>query len=182
MAIPIEPSAVVGAVDGKHEMRYPPRGNCRGLAGGERACRADARSACPRAADFPRRSRRPIGKPTWPRPFARWKPRRRKACGSESDVAVGALRMLYLLAGRRDDAMRPLPASPKSTQEYWTSQVYGLATWMDADKTPDPARRAAEAKRILTEAVNQLGRRPAVDRPKPDLLLVGAVPTDRSKQ
>ncbi len=81
-----------------------------------------------------------------------------KGSASESDVAVQArLRMLYLLAGRRDDAMRPLPAAPKSTQEYWTSQVYGLATWMDADKTPDPARRAAEAKRILTEAVNQLG-------------------------
>lgn len=28
---------------------------------------------------------------------------------------------------------------------------------MDAEKTPDPARRAAEAKRILSEAVHQLG-------------------------
>jgi hypothetical protein len=81
-----------------------------------------------------------------------------KGSASETDVASQArLRMLYLLAGRRDDAMRPLPAAPRATQEYWSSQIYGLATWMDAEKTPDPARRAAEAKRILSEAVNQLG-------------------------
>ena len=83
-----------------------------------------------------------------------------KGSASESDVTLQArLRMLYLLAGRRDEAMRPLPAAPRATQEYWTSQIYGLATWMDAEKTPDPARRAAEAKRILSEAVNQLGDR-----------------------
>ena len=82
------------------------------------------------------------------------------AAGSknESDVALQArLRMLYLLAGRRDDAMRPLPAAPKPTQDYWTSQIYGLSTWMDSERTPDPARRAAETKRILSEALNQLG-------------------------
>jgi hypothetical protein len=76
---------------------------------------------------------------------------------SENDIALQArLRMLYLLAGRRDDAMRPLPAAPQATQDYWSSQIYGLATWMDAEKTPDPARRAAETKRILSEALNQL--------------------------
>ncbi len=76
----------------------------------------------------------------------------------ENDIALQArLRMLYLLAGRRDDAMRPLPAAPRATQEYWSSQIYGLATWMDTERTPDPARRAAETKRILSEALNQLG-------------------------
>jgi hypothetical protein len=77
---------------------------------------------------------------------------------SENDIALQArLRMLYLLAGRRDDAMRPLPAAPRATQEYWSSQIYGLSTWMDSERTPDPARRAAETKRILGEALNQLG-------------------------
>jgi len=76
---------------------------------------------------------------------------------SESDVALQArLRMLYLLAGRRDDAMRPLPAAPQAAQDYWSSQIYGLSTWMDAEKTPDSGRRAAETKRILGEALAQL--------------------------
>ena len=77
---------------------------------------------------------------------------------SEKDIALQArLRMLYLLAGRREDAMRPLPSAPRATQDYWSSQIYGLSTWMDSERTPDPARRAAETKRILGEAVKQLG-------------------------
>jgi hypothetical protein len=76
----------------------------------------------------------------------------------ENDIALQArLRMLYLLAGRRDDAMRPLPSAPQATQEYWSSQIYGLSTWMDAEKTPDASRRAAETKRILSEALGSLG-------------------------
>ena len=76
----------------------------------------------------------------------------------ENDIALQArLRMLYMLAGRRDDAMRPLPSAPRATQDYWSSQIYGLSTWMDSERTPDPARRAAETKRILGEAVKQLG-------------------------
>jgi hypothetical protein len=65
--------------------------------------------------------------------------------------------MLYLLAGRRDDAMRPLPSAPQATQDYWSSQIYGLSTWMDSEKTPDTGRRAAETKRILSDALTQLG-------------------------
>jgi hypothetical protein len=77
---------------------------------------------------------------------------------NESDIALQArLRMLYLLAGRRDDAMRPLPTAPQATQDYWSSQIYGLSTWMDSEKTPDSGRRAAETKRILSEALAQLG-------------------------
>jgi hypothetical protein len=77
---------------------------------------------------------------------------------TESDIALQArLRMLYLLAGRRDDAMRPLPAASPAAQDYWSSQIYGLSTWMDAEKTPDGSRRAGETKRILSEALSQLG-------------------------
>ena len=82
-----------------------------------------------------------------------------------SDVALQArLRMLYLLAGRRDDAMRPLPAAPQAAQDYWSSQIYGLSTWMDAEKTPDNGRRAAQTKRILDEALAQFERDRAADR------------------
>ena len=77
---------------------------------------------------------------------------------NESDIALQArLRMLYLLAGRRDDAMRPLPAAPQAAQDYWSSQIYGLSTWMDAEKTPDSGQRAAETKWFLTKAMAQLG-------------------------
>ena len=77
---------------------------------------------------------------------------------SENDIALQArLRMLYMLAGRRDDAMRPLPSAPPETQDYWNSQINGLSTLIDSEKTPDPARRAAETKRILGDALKQHG-------------------------
>jgi hypothetical protein len=76
----------------------------------------------------------------------------------ENDIALQArLRMLYMLAGRREDAMRPLPSAPKATQDYWNSQINGLSTWMDSERTPDPARREAETKRILSGAAKQIG-------------------------
>ena len=77
---------------------------------------------------------------------------------NENDVALQArLRMLYLLAGRRDDALTPIPAAAPAMQDYWSKQIFGLATWLDTDKTPDAARRAAETKRVLNEAIVRLG-------------------------
>ena len=74
------------------------------------------------------------------------------------DVALQArLRMLYLLAGRREDALQPIPKATPAFQDYWSKQLYGLDTWLDANRTPDSARRAAETKRILGEAVERLG-------------------------
>ena len=77
---------------------------------------------------------------------------------SDHDLALEArLRMLYLLAGRRDDAMRPLSAAPPAAQDYWSKQIFGLATWLDTERNPDATRRAAETKRILSEALGRLG-------------------------
>ena len=67
------------------------------------------------------------------------------------------LRMLYLLAGRRDDAVRPIPAIAPATQEFWSKELFGLATWLDAEATPDATTRAVEAKQLLAEAVTRLG-------------------------
>jgi len=67
------------------------------------------------------------------------------------------LRMLYLLAGRRDDAFRPIAAAPPCVQDYWTKQLYALDKWLDAERTPDAMRRAAEAKQALVEAAARLG-------------------------
>ena len=79
---------------------------------------------------------------------------------AKSDTAVAQqayLRMLYLLAGRRNDALSPIPGASPAAQDYWSKQLYGLATWLDTDHTPDGARRAAETKRILSEAMMRLG-------------------------
>jgi hypothetical protein len=74
------------------------------------------------------------------------------------DVAkLAQLKMLYLLAGRREAAMQPLPTVEPAMQEFWTKELYGLATWLDTQRNPDAAGRAAEAKRALDEALSRLG-------------------------
>lgn len=67
------------------------------------------------------------------------------------------LRMLYLLAGRRDDAVRPIPSLAPALDAFWSAQLYGLSTLLDANRTPDATRRAEETKRILGDAVTWLG-------------------------
>lgn len=67
-----------------------------------------------------------------------------------------ALRLMYLAAGRRDDAMRPIPGVPPAMQDFWSSEVFGLATLLDSRRTPDRRDRAAEAKRLLGEAAAKL--------------------------
>ena len=67
------------------------------------------------------------------------------------------LRMLYVLAGRRDDALKPIPSAPPAMQEFWSKELYGLSTLLDSEKTPDAVRRAAESKQIFAEALSRLG-------------------------
>ena len=76
---------------------------------------------------------------------------------SQEDISRHAqLRMIYLLAGRREDALSPIPTIAPSMQEFWSKELFGLSTWLDTRNTPD-AWRAAETKRTLAEAVRQLG-------------------------
>jgi len=77
---------------------------------------------------------------------------------TQDDIARHVrLRLLYLSAGRRDAAIQPIPAAPPATQEFWSKELYGLATWLDTQRTADAERRAAETKRILDEALCRLG-------------------------
>lgn len=77
---------------------------------------------------------------------------------TETEVARHAyLRLLCLAAGRRDDALRPIPSVPPGTQEFWASELYGLERWLNVERTADPADRAAEAKKSLDEAASRLG-------------------------
>ena len=67
------------------------------------------------------------------------------------------LRMLYAAAGRREDAARPIPDAAPATQQFWSKELEGLGTWLDAEQVPDPVRRAVEAKPALAEALAKLG-------------------------
>lgn len=67
------------------------------------------------------------------------------------------LRMLYLAADRRYDAVRPISGASLTEQEFWSEQLYGLATYLDADRNADPERRAAEARRHFDDALTRLG-------------------------
>ena len=57
----------------------------------------------------------------------------------------------------REDALRPIARWRPPLQDFWSKELYGLATWLDAERTPDDRRRAGEAKRILSEALARLG-------------------------
>ena len=81
-----------------------------------------------------------------------------RAPQSDDDVARHArLRMLCLIAGRREEALRPIPAIAPSAQDFWSKELYGLATLLDTERIAEPTRRAAEAQRHLGDAVARLG-------------------------
>jgi hypothetical protein len=67
------------------------------------------------------------------------------------------LRFLYLAAGRRDDALRPIQGLPAPEQDFWSKEIYGLAGYLDAERVPDAAKRATEAMLPLGEARAKLG-------------------------
>ncbi len=67
------------------------------------------------------------------------------------------LRMLYLVADRREEALRPIPNIDAAEQDFWTKEVYGLAMLLDAKRTPDASKRASEANLYLREATTRLG-------------------------
>ncbi len=77
---------------------------------------------------------------------------------TQDEIAQHArLRLLYLLAGRRDDAMRPILAIAPAMREFWSAQLYGLDALLDTERTTDATSRAEEGKRILDDAVTWLG-------------------------
>ena len=65
--------------------------------------------------------------------------------------------MLYVIAGRREDALRPIRGISPSQQDFWSQEIYGLANYLDTDRNPDGSRRAAEAVDRLREAAAKLG-------------------------
>jgi hypothetical protein len=66
------------------------------------------------------------------------------------------LRLLDLMAGRRDDALRPIPGISPGEQDYWSKQLFALSTYLDRQRIGDPTRRAGEASLQLAKAVAAL--------------------------
>jgi hypothetical protein len=64
-----------------------------------------------------------------------------------------ALRMLYLIASRRPEALQAIPNIPRDEQEFWTQMFWALATTFDDEAMPNSTVRAAETVAQLRTAV-----------------------------
>ncbi len=66
------------------------------------------------------------------------------------------LRMLYAAADRREDAMRPIAGTVPAAQQFLSKQMDGLTTWLDVERNPDPAARAATTKASFAASLASL--------------------------
>lgn len=66
------------------------------------------------------------------------------------------LRMLRLLAGQTEQALEPIPRVSPTEQDYWSQQLFALATYLDHHSQPDDKRRAAATAMHLDEALAHL--------------------------
>jgi hypothetical protein len=73
------------------------------------------------------------------------------------------LRMLYLIAGRQEEAFRPISGATPAQQDYWSQQLFALATFLDNQRQPDNKRRAAAALLHLDEARGTLAQLATLD-------------------
>ncbi len=67
-----------------------------------------------------------------------------------------SLRILRLLAGQTEAALEPIPHIAPAEQDYWSRQIFALATYLDHHSQPDAKRRAAASATHLDEAVANL--------------------------
>jgi hypothetical protein len=67
-----------------------------------------------------------------------------------------SLRVLQLLAGNTEEALKPIPDVSPAEQQYWSAQLFALATYLDHHSQPDDKRRAAATAVHLDEALADL--------------------------
>jgi hypothetical protein len=82
---------------------------------------------------------------------------------SDDPYAHALLRVLYAVAGRREDALRPIPSATEAQREFWTNEMRGLTECLDTRQAGSPDRRAAEAARWFRDAASRLGEMGALD-------------------
>jgi hypothetical protein len=66
------------------------------------------------------------------------------------------LRLLQLIADRRDEAVQPRSSRSAVEQEFWSNELYGLATLLDSEQHTDAKKRAALAATHLRQAADRL--------------------------
>jgi hypothetical protein len=67
-----------------------------------------------------------------------------------------SLRILRLLQGDTEKALEPIPHISPAEQDYWSRQLFALATYLDHHSQPDDKRRAAASVIHLDEALSDL--------------------------
>ncbi len=67
------------------------------------------------------------------------------------------LRMLYVVAGREEQALRPIAGVPHKQQDYWSTQMQALTTYLDDQTEQDLRERATEAYNHLVDATQLMG-------------------------
>jgi hypothetical protein len=66
------------------------------------------------------------------------------------------LRVLRLLSGQTEQALEPIPGIAPHEQDYWSRQLFALATYLDHHSQPDDKRRAAATALHLDEGLAHL--------------------------
>lgn len=74
-----------------------------------------------------------------------------------------ALRMLYLIASRRAEALQAIPSLPHDAQEFWTQMFWALASTFDDEAMPHSEIRAAATVAQLRAAIRQLAPHAQLD-------------------
>ncbi len=66
------------------------------------------------------------------------------------------LRLLQLAAGRESEAFRPVPGATPAQHDYWSSQLYALRTFLDAEAVPHAKQRSSATLTHLDDARDKL--------------------------
>ncbi len=67
-----------------------------------------------------------------------------------------SLRILWLLTGDTEKALAPIPRISPTEQDYWSRQLFALATYLDHHTIPDDKRRAAASVTHLEESLTSM--------------------------
>lgn len=73
------------------------------------------------------------------------------------------LRLLYVVANRRDQAVKPIEGMTEDEREFWKQQLYGLTVSLDAEGRHAQSRRAALALRYFDTAEDHLSNLSTLD-------------------
>jgi hypothetical protein len=74
-----------------------------------------------------------------------------------------ALRMLYLIASRRPEALQAIPSVPHDRQEFWTRMFWAMSSIFDEEAMPNSTVRAAETIAQLRAAIEQIEPRASLE-------------------